>query len=68
MIASATSQENSRMIVYFSHVKTIDEIASMVQLSTAAENMVKKQRRSVSRATSCRACEKNPQTAAISPL
>lgn len=67
MIASATSQENSRMIVYFIYV-TIDEIASIVQLSTAAKNMVKKQGRSVSRATSCRACEKNPQIAAISLL
>ena len=32
MIASETSQENSRMIDYFFHVKATDEIASMIKL------------------------------------
>ena len=32
MISSETSQENSRMIDYFIHVKATDEIASMIQL------------------------------------
>lgn len=61
---SHTRDKTSFPFLYQAQKPTIS-LTSILQLSTAAENMVKKPGRSVSRATSCGACEKNPQTAAI---